>query len=505
MWARWALCWALWVVPWRAAPSPLPEFLQKYVVTHNIQQAPLRPYSSHECFNTGGDGKLSDRVVCLLHNVCFNPRRADQGIYYFEDPMAVNLTGAGSPKHFDNGTHFDFPRFIFCQKLRQLVTTTRAAFPKHFTWMAPAVHTLACPKSCLWFSHHWLDNIIPYFWAAQVAGAYDPAQFGMLWTPRDRLFTMDRAPRGFLSACNCKKFFGDWIWPAGLVHPNSSCALYSVRRPVCFSNLILGGAAFGYYQWEKLGLDDTFSGLRPAFRGVRDFVRYGLAGLTPSDGPARQQILIINKRSKRRMLNPDAVEAQLRACFPDVPVRQTFITVKPVEQLRLVNSATVVIVPSGTVAYSLLFAPEHTVMIQLDRYKPSENRSLGADQYVFMNAGLRFMAYSVLPSEVIISIPPGFQWGHRKTLEEQHHSFGNVLVDPLRMARLVFWALRSAQEMRSGDPRFAFALAAVGTPQCRLSPTTARAVPEPGTSGPPGPETPALTPARPLTAAPPEH
>lgn len=41
MWARWALCWALWVVPWRAAPSPLPEFLQKYVVTHS--QACLNP------------------------------------------------------------------------------------------------------------------------------------------------------------------------------------------------------------------------------------------------------------------------------------------------------------------------------------------------------------------------------------------------------------------------------------------------------------------------------
>lgn len=48
------------------------------------------------------------------------------------------------------------------------VASTRAPFPARPTWLSPAVVALACPLHCAWFSHQWLDNVIPYFWAAQV-------------------------------------------------------------------------------------------------------------------------------------------------------------------------------------------------------------------------------------------------------------------------------------------------------------------------------------------------
>lgn len=55
----------------------------------------------------------------------------------------------------------------------------------------------------------------------------------------------------------------------------------------------------------------------------------------------------------------------------------------------------------GTVSYSTLFAAPHTVLIQVDRFQPSKNRTFGSDQYVYMNSGVRFMAYPVRPSEVL--------------------------------------------------------------------------------------------------------
>eukprot|EP00667_Euglena_gracilis_P017149 EG_transcript_18031 len=123
-----------------------------------------------------------------------------------------------APKHFDNGTLGEFPPFHFCGEMRQLVASTRAPFPARPTWLSPAVVALACPLHCAWFSHQWLDNVIPYFWAAQVAGTYDPEDFGLLWL-------LPRQKTGHKTSCTkCKPFFRDWLWPSGLVSP--------VRGPV---------------------------------------------------------------------------------------------------------------------------------------------------------------------------------------------------------------------------------------------------------------------------------
>ena len=42
-----------------------------------------------------------------------------------------------------------------------------------------------------------------------------------------------------------------------------------------------------------------------------------------------------------------------------------------------------------------------------------------------------------------------------------------MVVDTPRMVQMVFWALRSAQEMRSGDARFTFPTHALQSPACQ--------------------------------------
>ena len=69
-----------------------------------------------------------------------------------------------------------------------------------------------------------------------------------------------------------------------------------------------------------------------------------------------------------------------------------------------------------------------------------------------------------------MEFPPGYNWAKTATPDFQHHAFGDVAVDLPRMVALVYWALRSAQEMRSGDPRFAFATAALETAKCHPPP-----------------------------------
>ena len=86
-------------------------------------------------------------------------------VRYYEDPEAVRVMGTGTPKHFDNGTRYAWPKFHFCGKLRRIVVSTRRPFPRHPQWMAPAVQALVCPVNCAWFSHQWLDNVFPYFHA----------------------------------------------------------------------------------------------------------------------------------------------------------------------------------------------------------------------------------------------------------------------------------------------------------------------------------------------------
>ena len=148
--------------------AAIPDAARRWTVTDNIQAAPQRKYSTHECFNTAGDGLLGEKVVCLLHNVCYDPQASPHSLLYFEDPEAVRLMGTGAPKHFNNGTLYEFPEFFSCGKNRTVVQSTRAPFPTQFTWMTPAVYAVACPVNCAYFSHQWLDNVFPYFHAAQV-------------------------------------------------------------------------------------------------------------------------------------------------------------------------------------------------------------------------------------------------------------------------------------------------------------------------------------------------
>lgn len=44
-------------------PTSVPEFLLRWVTRENVQFTPNRSYSTHECFNTGGDGKVSSFFV----------------------------------------------------------------------------------------------------------------------------------------------------------------------------------------------------------------------------------------------------------------------------------------------------------------------------------------------------------------------------------------------------------------------------------------------------------
>ena len=233
----------------------------------------------------------------------------------------------------------------------------------------------------------------------QVVRAYDPQQFGILWLPPAYYQNAKLAPKQFRK-CSCGSFFTNWLWPSGLVSPNSSCTLFHTRGTVCFPNIIVGGAAFGYHQYRTPGDDDTFSGLAPSFCGLRDIVRAGF-GLGYRSSAAAQHILIVEKTGKRRILNTDALRARLTDCFPGVVVSVSDMNRPPREQLRAVDNATVIIAPSGSVAYTALFAGSHTVMIQPDRHVPSQNRSLGVDQYVFMNTGVRFMAYPIKADEVL--------------------------------------------------------------------------------------------------------
>eukprot|EP00667_Euglena_gracilis_P012218 EG_transcript_12546 len=360
--------------------------------------------------------------------------------------------GTGAPKYYFNGTMLDFPAVLSCDQSRRLVSSSRSPFPQDAVWLQPAVYALACPVKCAWFSHLWLDNVFPHFWAAQVVGAYDPRDFGIVW----RSLIPLRHP------CRCEPFFRRWVWPSGLVHPNSSCQLPLTTKPICFRNVIIGGTAFAY----DTAPPNAFSGLAPAFRALRDFVRYGIAGLTPEDGPQQQRVLVIRKQGKRRVLNTAELVAHLQVCFPGVPVAEGTMDVSPLAQLQALNAATVVIAPSGTVAYSVLFAPKHTVLIQVDRFVPSTNTSHGADQYVFMNAGVHFMAYSLRQSETRMEYGKKAQWARRADPDWQHLSFASVMVDTLRMAHLVYWALRKAQDARGGDPNFRFPRTTIASDAC---------------------------------------
>eukprot|EP00667_Euglena_gracilis_P009084 EG_transcript_9223 len=84
-----------------------------------------------------------------------------------------------------------------------------------------------------------------------------------------------------------------------------------------------------------------------------------------------------------------------------------------------------------------------------------------------MNSGVRFMAYPVRPSEIRLDFPKGYSWARRASPDFKHHSFGLVHVDTWRMAQLVFWGLRSAREMRNGDPRFGFSMDGLRSGRCR--------------------------------------
>eukprot|EP00667_Euglena_gracilis_P013742 EG_transcript_14198 len=400
-----AVWWALllaaagWRCPAASAPS-LPDFIARWVTTDNILHARHRPYSSHRCLNLAENPMATPtnytraagyRHVCLLHNVCFDPDVSKTFPQYYEDPAAVEQASSASPKYFDNGPHTTFPPFSFCDLEQPVVQIATKPFPSQPLWMTPSVYALVCPHRCTYFSHLWIDNIVPFFWGAQLVGAYDPAQFGILW-----MSALHEAPTE--QKCPCEPLFAKWVWPSGLVANHSQCKLQLTHRPVCFENLIVGAEAFAYSSLPR----NALSGMSLAYGIVRDVVRYGVAGLRPGDGPRRQAVLVIRKRGKRRLLNVGALLQHLKVCFPGVPAQEISMETSAADQLRAVNGATVVIAPSGTVAFTALFLPRRAVLIQVDRHMPSINRSVPTDQYVFMNAGVHFMAYNVLPAEIKI-------------------------------------------------------------------------------------------------------
>eukprot|EP00667_Euglena_gracilis_P008110 EG_transcript_8210 len=445
-------------------PPPLPDFISRWVNRANVIQARSQPYSSHVCYNlaelpmhrsqkyvrTGGY-----RHVCLLHNVCVDPSVSRGHIQYYEDTAAVGQAGSASPKFFDNGTHTDFPPFTFCDREQAVVQISKKPFPSQPFWMTPSIYALVCPQYCTYFSHFWVDNVVPYFWGAQVVGAYDPQQFGLLWTSRLHPVTTDQK-------CPCRPFFAKWLWPSGMVANNSLCQLPNSRLTMCFENLIVGAQAFAFCGWPL----NALSGLGPAYAAVRDIVRHGVAGLRPDDAPRRQAVLIIRKLGRRRILNVDALKEHLRLCFPGLPVSITTMDLPAAEQVWRLNNATVVVAPSGTVAYSALFMHRHSVLIQVDRYMPSTQRSVPTDQYVFMNAGVRFMAYDVNPAEIRIETH-GMKFAKRANADWQYNGFGSVAINTLRMARMVFWALKTVEDTRQGNPAFHFARGGLQSAACQ--------------------------------------
>eukprot|EP01001_Neometanema_parovale_P005629 NODE_2047_length_1528_cov_117.881851_g1949_i0.p1 GENE.NODE_2047_length_1528_cov_117.881851_g1949_i0~~NODE_2047_length_1528_cov_117.881851_g1949_i0.p1 ORF type:complete len:464 (-),score=47.89 NODE_2047_length_1528_cov_117.881851_g1949_i0:60-1451(-) len=429
-----------------------------HTASDNTRFNPKQGYSTHTCMGARGVFKLEEGMYCALHNVCWDPTVWPGGLLYYEDPVATATAGERSPKYWANGTHYDtFPAFQWCNHPQPLVRMANHPFPRNPAWADAKVVALACPVHCAWWPHMWLDNIFPYFHTARLLRLWDPLEFSIVWSASRRHLA---SSAGEKHPCQCSKFFREWVYPSGIASNRTGCRLWRKgSAPICFHNIILGGNAFGYWQHLEQQKDDDdglLAGLGDALWDMRSLVRFGLAGLTDADGPSSNRVLVVRKTlHKRRIVNSAEIVARLRTCYPSLPIEETAFGMSPREQLLLVNSMSVVITPSGSISYTVMFAPRHLVVIQVDRWLPSVRFTHGADQYAFMNMPfLHFMALPVTEENIHLEIPSALRRLKMNNPDKKYDGFGSVRLNASAVVRALFWGLRKAAEVRNNAQSF---------------------------------------------------
>ena len=425
---------------------PRPGLADLLPVAEALRAPKAAAYSSSQCYGGRSELEYHEANVCLLRNVCVRPGNWSS-ILFFEDPSAPSR----APKYFYNGSHSDrFPPVDFCEgPTDRLVEVRRARVPAGAAFARQPVVALGCyaagagpPGPNAWFGGL-LRNLFPYYHAAVSLRVWDPAALRVLF-----------AFPGAEARSDCRRSFGgSWFPMAGLMADGVSvCDAADLPQGghVCFHNLIYGA------QLWRHGAGPPARGvaLGPAYWRFRNVLRWNIARLAPSDGPAAQRVVVLREADpRRRIRDGDALAGYLRRAFPGVPVAHRGLPGPPRAQLRALNEATVLIAPPSAIRCAAVLAPDNCAVVFVSG-GPAEGGNSTMEVYLLQHmpwlrtfwyhppaAGLRGRRNSSAPAGAGRSAAAGGD---------------GVSVDAPAMARVVFGALRAVRDGARDPQLFQF-------------------------------------------------
>ena len=461
---------------------PLPTSFASHFHLSPSSATPLPVVSSHRCigpdvqYSSGANDHISRR--CVFHNVCLNSAPPASIANY----NASDVQGSGDEVHIvldylrpatDVPAGWAEPlqpldarsparplvalrhggRAERQERLRSLVVNVRSSWDEtRARRFVPGVHALhqLLASGDMNFGHFLLDDAYAVW---ETVRSFDPVtstHHSRSTKPNssadgdERLYARDSVQVLLITACAdyapqlqplCTKFAAS-LFPVVSSRPvlglQSAYSHYGVSpqtEQLCFETLIAGSGNAGAVGWGPNNRDRA-----AAFAAFRADM-YAAHGLDPYRRPAQHHLVLVDKRGRRGFANVRAAYEQLKLTPRYADVRMTVVDDFKqwtfAEQLRLLQSATIVLSPCGGISMLFLLLPHRSTLIVSTYPERSDNgsiRSVRMEGALWeWQANVRVVHYPLLDESDFV-MPPG--------VKQSKYGLRNHASTVLKMSRL---------------------------------------------------------------------
>jgi hypothetical protein len=412
-----------------------------YEIAEDEESEENLPFSWFRFVGSGGYHNPNKRITWHFQNICYR-RETDQFEYYIDPNERILM-----PVLFEIGGRIEYQ---FGNLGRKPLKIVHSPMPTNSIYYDAKVAVVQ--ENVLLTNndgHFLLDNIFPSFHALRLLGLPTLDQGSkIIWIP-----PID---------CNekCKYFMRHWILNYQIANDiSNSFNELQENELTCFDNLVTNIDHFKFYNFEVFPEMNTWS-LGDSYRCFRDYIRYKIAKLKPSDKAEKHQILISINNGGRKILNSNELFKYLSKIFPDIAIKILNLQdISPKNQLEILSNTTVIISPSGINLLSTLLSADDTVGIFPDFGKPNGKDSQTMEQPPYqIFPWFTAMKYPVI-SQTKITTPNASIRSDTASIAKNFidltsNASGGIVIDIKQVTQLVYSALKRIQNKRGMKFKF---------------------------------------------------